>query len=338
MIRRAAVPLVGLAVSLLALTVAVQGIDLARAAEILRGVGPGLLVVIALVLVIQLLVRSVRWSLLLPLIPVGRVSPVRLIPIVLIGYLGNAVLPARLGDPIRALLASRREAVSGSGALGSVVLERVLDTLTLALIVFPAAMLAGGPAWLTQTAALASVLAGAVFVVAQTSVPPSILALLRSRLARPGWVTWLDRSDRFFAAMNARGRGRLVAGAAGLSVVAWLLDGTIYWLAGAALGINLSPAGAMLVSAITVLGTAIPSAPGYVGTFELAASAVARALGVDPDAALALAILAHAMTVVPLAIGGAASLVWIGVRFGDLVSSAGRRSWAAPEVKSEAAP
>jgi uncharacterized membrane protein YbhN (UPF0104 family) len=91
----------------------------------------------------------------------------------------------------------------------------------------------------------------------------------------------------------------------------------------------------MLVSAITVLGTAIPSAPGYVGTFELAASATARSLGVPPEEALAFALLVHALTVLPLAIGGAASLAWIGVRFGDLIGTvdAGR---AAPKRVGEA--
>ena len=90
------------------------------------------------------------------------------------------------------------------------------------------------------------------------------------------------------------------------------------------LGVDLSPAGAMFVAGITVLGTAIPSAPGYIGTFELAASAAARSLGVPPDQALAFALLVHALTVLPLALGGAASLVWIGVRFGDLAETAGR--------------
>ena len=52
----------------------------------------------------------------------------------------------------------------------------------------------------------------------------------------------------------------------------------------------------MLVAGVTILVTAIPSAPGYVGTYELAATAVATSLGVDPDAAFALAVLVHVTT------------------------------------------
>ena len=122
--------------------------------------------------------------------------------------------------------------------------------------------------------------------------------------------------------MDGRGRRPALAGAGGLSVLAWALDGVTYWAVAQSLGIDLTPAGAMFVAGITVLGTAIPSAPGYIGTFELAASAAARALGVAPEPALAFALLVHALTVLPLAIGGAASLVWIGARFGELVDAA----------------
>jgi uncharacterized membrane protein YbhN (UPF0104 family) len=67
-----------------------------------------------------------------------------------------------------------------------------------------------------------------------------------------------------------------------------------------------------------VLSTAIPSAPGYLGTYDLAASFAAAALGVPESEALALALLAHVVTLVPLAVGGVASLLALNVRLGRL--------------------
>jgi uncharacterized membrane protein YbhN (UPF0104 family) len=305
-VRRLAVPLLGGAISLAALIVALQGIDLPRTLAQLRDVRPGPLAVAAAALVVQLGVRSVRWSYLLQPGPAGRVPGRRLVPIVLIGYLGNAVLPARLGDPVRAVLVGRREAVPASSAFGSVVLERAIDTLTLALIALPAAAIAGAPGWAVRTALLVTVVAGAVVVIAQTALPGAAVAWVEAR-TRPRWRPWVAGVDRFVRAMNGRGRLRALVAAGGLSLVAW---------------VDLAPAGAMFVAAITVLGTAIPSAPGYLGTFELAASAAARSLGIAPEPALAFALLVHAMTVLPLAIGGAVSLVWVGVRFGDLTGAA----------------
>jgi uncharacterized protein (TIRG00374 family) len=320
-VRRLAVPLLGGAISLAALIVALQGIDLPRTLAQLRDVRPGPLAVAAAALVVQLGVRSVRWSYLLQPGPAGRVPGRRLVPIVLIGYLGNAVLPARLGDPVRAVLVGRREAVPASSAFGSVVLERAIDTLTLALIALPAAAIAGAPGWAVRTALLVTVVAGAVVVIAQTALPGAAVAWVEAR-TRPRWRPWVAGVDRFVRAMNGRGRLRALVAAGGLSLVAWVLDGVTYWAVAQSLGVDLAPAGAMFVAAITVLGTAIPSAPGYLGTFELAASAAARSLGIAPEPALAFALLVHAMTVLPLAIGGAVSLVWVGVRFGDLTGAA----------------
>ncbi len=121
--------------------------------------------------------------------------------------------------------------------------------------------------------------------------------------------------------MDSAGRRRVVLTATGLTLFAWLLDGTIYWAAAHSLGIDLPPAGAMLVSAITVLGTAVPSAPGYVGTFELAASTIAVGLGVAHAEALAFAILVHGLTAIPLALGGVGALLGMGARLRDLAQA-----------------
>ena len=122
--RRLAIPLFGLAISIAAIWLALRGIDLARPAAVIGAVQLGPLVLVGLLLLLQLGVRALRWSLLLPDGPAGRVRPRRLVPVVLVGYLGNAVLPARLGDPIRAVLVGQREGIAISAAFGSVVLER----------------------------------------------------------------------------------------------------------------------------------------------------------------------------------------------------------------------
>ena len=70
----------------------------------------------------------------------------------LVGYLGNAVLPARLGEPMRAVIASRRERIGTTEALGSVLVERVIDIATLAVVGFVAALIVAGPAWTSPAA------------------------------------------------------------------------------------------------------------------------------------------------------------------------------------------
>jgi len=86
----------------------------------------------------------------------------------------------------------------------------------------------------------------------------------------------------------------------------------MFGMAAQAVGASISPVDALLIMAVTVLATAIPSAPAYVGTFELAAVTVATSLGVPADNALALAVLSHALGLLPTAIGGSAALAYVG--------------------------
>ena len=138
---RLAIPLAGCAISVAAVWLALRGVDLARMASLFGQLRLGPLGLVGAAVAAQLWVRSVRWSCLLPRRDDGGAIPARrLVPVVLVGYLGNAVLPARLGDPIRAALVGRREGIPISTAFGSVVLERAIDTLTLAVIALPAAI------------------------------------------------------------------------------------------------------------------------------------------------------------------------------------------------------
>lgn len=127
---------------------------------------------------------------------------------------------------------------------------------------------------------------------------------------------------RFAATLGDRSRRTPILAAAGISVAAWLLDATSFWLAGQAVGADVSYGAAMLIGGVSVLGTAIPSAPGFVGTFELAAAGMATALGVPGAEALAMAVATHAMTLVPMALGGAVSVIVIGANLGEIARSA----------------
>ena len=337
---RIALALGGVLLSAIAIALLAGSVDLsATAATLGRAQFAWLLPILGL-LAIQVVLRSARWRALLPPRPDGRAIPLRRIPpVLLIGYLGNAALPARLGELIRAYLIARRERVDMPESFGSVVLERIVDTATVAMVAFVAAVLAGAPGWIVQGTAVVGG-GGAVLVVilCTTGLERPIRAVQR-RVGRPRRWQWLpgllDRVARFARGAGGAHRRRTVVLAAGVSTAAWLIDGTTFWLIGRALGIELSPASALLVASVTVISSALPSAPGYVGTFELAAVAVATVVGVDPAHGLALAVLAHALTVLPVALGGVVSLALVGggVRWLSDTGAAARRASAAPPTE-----
>lgn len=317
--RRGATVLFGVVVSLVALTIIATSVDLETTAGILARADP-LPVIGALgVLAVSLTLRATRWTILLPPDSAGRSQPVtRIAPVMLIGYLGNVAMPARLGEVLRAYLVGRRQGIPFATAMGTVILERVLDTAVLAAMASGAAFGVGAPPWVSRLCLGVAAVATLFVVLLATGVAERFIAVIRRRL---GWqhrlsgaVAWTATMS---AGMSAQGVRRIFVAAA-LSAAAWSLDALVFWLVAQALGIDLTPPAALVVAAVTVLGTAIPSAPGYIGTFELAASAIAVAFGVPAAPALALGLLAHVVTLVPIAIGGMVAAAVVGLTPSDL--------------------
>ena len=310
--RRWLSAVVGVAISAAALLVVASTVDLHETGSILADADPVPLVAIVGIVAVQVAVRAWRWSFLMPHGSDGRRLRVRrLLPPLLVGYLGNAVLPARLGEPMRAVLAGRRERVGTTEALGSVLLERLIDVATLAVVAFGAAFVVGAPDWISQVLGVAA-LGGVVGMAILISVGIQPVVAIADRIGLDRRPALRSLVGRFAASVGGPGRRRAIAISAGVSIGAWLLDAVSFWLAARAVGVELAYPAALLIAGFTVLGTAVPSAPGYVGTFELAAAAAAGALGVPSAAALAMAVVAHVMTLAPMALGGAASLPIVG--------------------------
>jgi uncharacterized protein (TIRG00374 family) len=322
-----AIRLVGLLISVVALWVVLRSVDLGKTATVLSHANPIPLAACLLVIATQVTLRSVRWRLLLPAPRNGaRLRIMRVMPVMLVGYLGNTVLPARLGEPIRAYLVARREDLDAAEAFGSVVLERVVDTATLAVVAFVAAAAVHAPGWIVQATGLAALIGvgatGALVVIG----PTPLVRIARRIVAHLPFSARLnpvmDRLDDFARGIDRPSRSGAIVVAALVSGACWMMDATIFWLVAQSIGAPVDFASALLIAAVTVLGTALPSAPGYVGTFDLAASTTAQALGVAVAPAVALAVLAHAATVLPTAGGGAVSLLAMNVRLGRLASDA----------------
>jgi glycosyltransferase 2 family protein len=306
--------LLGFAISLGAIWIVAGGTDLARTGAEVARADPRYLAAAIGVVGVQTLIRAIRWQVLLPVGPAGRTGLNRIVPVVLVGYLANAALPARLGEAVRSVVLAGREGLSVTLTLGSALLERILDTLVVAILGATAGLLIGVDAWVLQAALVGLVIS--LFALAALVVAPRFLARIGIDSLRDliGVVQGVVRGA------TAQRPGALAI-AVGATLVAWLLDASTYWLVAASLGLELTPAGAMLVSAVAVLSTAIPSAPGYVGTFELAASAAAAALGIGRETGLAFAVVAHVVAVVPISIAGALAASVMGVRLGRPVAA-----------------
>lgn len=301
----------GVAISVASLAFVLGGVDLARTAQILSTAAPAWVILSVCLQASDVFLRAVRWQRLVAPIRAVRLAP--MLGYLLVGYLANNILPARLGELVRSHYLGDREGISRASALGTVVVERVVDTAVvvsigaLAILVLhirgtvASAVLIG----LAVTGLL--VVALAVGIVAHRL--PGAERVIAVAERRPG-IAAVGR--RLHHGLAVARRPRTLVEAIALSLAAWGASLLAVAAAGQALGIELTIGAAALLSAGVALSTAIPSAPGYLGTFELAGKTIGMSLGLSGDQALALALLVHASILILTSSGGAIAFLRLG--------------------------
>jgi uncharacterized membrane protein YbhN (UPF0104 family) len=297
---------IGLAVSAASIWLLLRQIDLAEVRVALSQAQWPLLLAAAGMYFVAMSVRAWRWTFLLR--PTRRLTLPRVWPVTALVYASNLILPARLGEVVRAAVL-RTRGVPMSAGLATIAAERVVDGLsTVGLLLLTLPLLpAAAPQWLlTGGRVVGLVFAAGLVGLFTVLLARPLVARIVDRLgaafpplARPGaWAL------RFVDGLDALRRPRLLAPTLGLTALAWAASITEYWLAMRAMGVDLSPAGAAFCLSAVGLSSAIPAAPGYVGTQELVGVTVLGLWGVPPATALAASLAFHVIEIVPIGIAG----------------------------------
>lgn len=296
--------LLGIAVSVGAGALALRSIDPAQVGAVLGAATLPWVAAMVACNVVDVALRGRRWQRLLA--PVARVRYRAMLGYLLIGYLANNLLPARLGELVRSHVLGDREGLSRTTAFGTVVVERVIDTTTVVAIGAGSIALLSARGVLGESVglgvALVVVLVGGLALVLAAPRLPGLRALIDG-LAR--WPRVHDLVARLRVGLAVAGRPRILGEAALLTVAAWTASVLAFAAAGAAVGHALSLSQAGFVAATVALATVIPSGPAYLGTFELAAMTAGSSVGVPAERALALGVLVHAGIIVVTSTGGA---------------------------------
>lgn len=282
--------------------------------------------------------RALRWQYLLA--PIGRVRLWIALKTTIIGFAATALLPARAGELLRPYLLARKEGLSATATFATVIVERLLDTITVValfaayMLVFDTGMSQADAATFAQVK-LGGAIAGGLCVVALVVMfllagHPATLDRLTQGIGRvlpPRLAGRVSALVRTFAEGLAvvRQPGRLAAAIA-LSLPLWLSIALGIWLVTLAFHIAMPFTGSFLMVALLVVGVAVPT-PGAVGGFHyfyrLGATAFFAA---SNDRAVGAAIVLHAVSFVPVAIAGLALLAHEGLslsRLGSLARAPG---------------
>jgi hypothetical protein len=301
---------IGIAISAVALVLSLRGVDLQQAVDIALSATPAWFFAMLGFTLLDIGSRSWRWQRLVR--PVARVPYLHMAGYLTTGYLANNVLPARLGELVRSHYLGEREGISRTTTLGTVVVERVIDLTIVVLIASGAILLLAVRGVVVSAVAVGLVVAGLlVLALAGSLVAHRVPGADRVAAMLERWPLVIRLGARLRDGLAVAGRPRTLLEAVVLSIVAWTFSTLAFAAAGQAIGVELSLAQAALMASGTALATAVPSGPGYFGTFELAGVRIAQSFGIDADSAFALTLLAHASVLVVTSILGAISLIWL---------------------------
>ncbi|HBY47154.1 MAG TPA: lysylphosphatidylglycerol synthase transmembrane domain-containing protein [Thermomicrobiales bacterium] len=299
---------VGFLISLFFIYVALRNQDFGHIWQALREADYRWLIPALAVYFLGVMVRSVRWHYLLR--AVQDISPRQLFPIVVIGYMANDILPLRAGEVVRSYALSARFGVSKSSSLATIAIERIFDGLTMLGFIAIASLSIALTGDLRTVALIALILfpllmiALTVFVRAP-GLRASIVGLGARVLPERAGAKVEELAHSFAEGLGILKRRQDLIGVGLTSILAWLLEASMYLLIAQSFGLDLSPAAVLLVTAVANLATLIPSSPGYVGPFETGVLLVLNgALGIPRALALSYAIVVHAALYFPVTILG----------------------------------
>jgi uncharacterized protein (TIRG00374 family) len=305
----------GVIISIALLVWALRGLGLEDLGSAMQQANYWWLIPGIMVYFVDLWVRTWRWHYLLR--PIKPIPTRTMFPIVAIGYFGNNILPARMGEVLRAVVLKRREGVPISASLATIIVERVYDGVVMLAFVFlnlpELAKLTSSSGFIGDIRTLAligsGVFIGALAVFLLAAMFPEraekILQVFVQRLAPARFrQKILDLASRFLGGLESLRSPREALMVFITSLVIWLLETGKYWFVMHAFPFQVSFFTLMLMNGIVNLATTIPSAPGYVGTFDAPGIALLQAYGVNQAVAAAYTLVLHVALWVPVTLLG----------------------------------
>lgn len=273
-------------------------------------------------------IRAWRWHYLLG--PIKKIPTKTMFPITTIGYMGNNIYPARAGEVLRAVILKRKEGVSVSASLATIIVERIFDGVVMLAFVFvnlsELAKLTGASGFvgnIQQVAVIGTgVFLGALvlFLLAamfpHTTMKVSLWAL-RIFVPQRFHTRLISITNKFLDGLASLRSPFNVLMVFFTSVIIWLLETGKYWFVMQAFDFNVSFFALMLMNGIVNLATTIPSAPGYIGTFDAPGIAVLTAYGVDQATAAGYTLTLHVALWLPITMLGAYYLAREGIKWSD---------------------
>jgi len=262
------------------------------------------------------LVRAVSWKYLLE--SVKPLPWLRLLPPLILGFMVNNVLPARVGEFVRAYVVGKQEGVSKSSVYATVIMQRLFDGLVMVLFAVIILSLHSIPktasnaefvdvmnAVINVTAAIFILLFLVLFAVITwkerfAGILGKFARFLPQRL-RPAAEKVMHSFIEGLTVLRSRRDSLLVFF---LTFLAWTCEAAAYYFVMQAFRLDLPVYTAGMLMAVVNLGIMIPSSPGYIGPFEFFGVGTLLLFGISKSASLPCILVIHSMVWLPITLWG----------------------------------
>ncbi len=279
--------------------------------------------------------RAVRWRFLLR--PLKKVTIGPSFSATIIGFTASNIFPMRAGEFVRAYVLAKNENIRATSTFATIVVERLCDgfcvlaILVLALTVTPFPLISGNPDLSEPMQRIVAAITPErlrYFGYSTLALYLAIISVLLFLRFASQKAEALISKVLFFAPEKfvhrvtdallsfSEGIASINSTAQALNVFIWsvLTWGTIAigpWLLSLAFGLTLPIYIGLFVTAILTVGVMLPSSPGFIGIFQLAAAAAMVLLGVQEHIATSYALMLWALSIIPVTILGFI-LCWVG--------------------------
>lgn len=306
---------VGLIISALLLYLALRGLKLGLVLSIIQSANLLWLLPVVPIYFTSVWFRSLRWNYLLR--PIKKLPTNQIFPVVAMGYMGNNIFPARAGELLRSVVLKRRYDIPISASLASIIVERIIDgVVMLGFIFFNLSELnrltdsSGFVGSIRSLALWGSIIfiGALLFFILAACFPHKVQSAIRRVVEKILPAKWqskvLNITERFITGIEALSSLKSMLVVLGTSVVIWLLETSVYWVVMHAFPFVVNFFGLMLMNGILNLSTTLPSAPGYIGTFDAPGIALLSAYGIEKSMAAGYTLVLHAALWLPVTLLG----------------------------------
>lgn len=319
---------VGIGISFFFMLLLFRKIDFGQLLAALRTVDYFFIALAVLFTFISYFLRAVRWKYLL--ISEKTIPLSSLYPATIIGYMANNLLPARLGEFVRAYFLAEREGLQTPAVFASLVIDRLFDGFTVLLILLITLFTLKMPQGMDD-AGLALKAGGALMFLLYCGVLLFLFLLKRQTLRTLSFVKFMLKpfpqsfSERlipvlgsFIAGIRLSSRGGHIAAILGSSVLIWTFAVLPVDMTLRSFGIDLPITASMFILVLLVFAVMVPASPGFIGTYHYACFKGLSVFGVTESKAVSVALIIHGTAFFPVIIAGFYYLWRSKISFNDI--------------------